>query len=543
MGLWQRENAASDRARSGASSRFRIRAWAVALWVVLWQVAAMLMDSALLLPGPVDVLARFFTLAGTAEFWRRVGFTLLRIVAGFGIGVVLGAVLAAIAMRFHRAGELFAPAMALAKSVPVACFVVLALIWAGASQLAVIVGVLVVAPIVYENVCDGVRATDVRLLEMARVLRVPATRMFAAIYLPQVLPYFRAACASSLGMAWKAGVAAEIIAIPAGSMGEALYGAKIYFDTPDLFAWTLAVVVLSVLFEKAFAWVLDAAAARGMGAGSASKRDSSPEHGSVNPESAHDDVRARTRTDVTSQGSQAVDCIHAPAHAPGDSGASRLDRIEFNGVEKSFGSVSAFSGISFTVEGDAPVCLMAPSGFGKTTLLRMAARLENPDEGSLEVLDVDGSVFVPRVSMAFQEDRLVEHLDALANARIALHARDAAWGDAPRLLERLGIGDCIDKPARSCSGGQRRRIALARALLTPHDALLLDEPFTGLDDASRTRAARIVRAHERGRVVIVATHDGRDAALLGARVVRLDADGRAGAADAVRDEDGGRDVQ
>ncbi len=537
MGLWQRDDAASNKTRSDASSRFRIRAWAVVLWIMLWQAAAMLMDSALLLPGPVDVLARFFALAGTAEFWGRVGFTLLRIVAGFVIGVVFGAALAAIAMRFCRAGELFAPAMALAKSVPVACFVVLALIWAGASQLSVIVGVLVVAPIVYENVCDGVRATDVRLLEMAQVLRVPAARTFTAIYLPQVLPYFRAACASSFGMAWKAGVAAEIIAIPAGSMGEALYGAKIYFDTPDLFAWTLAVVVLSVLFEKAFAWVLDAAAARGMGAGSASKHDS------AHSEEVRDAVRLEPQSGMGDRKTQSVERFHSPVHAPGESDSSLLARIEFDGVGKSFGPVPAFSGVSFAAGIDDPVCLMAPSGFGKTTLLRMAARIEEPDEGSVEALGADGNGLVPRVSMAFQEDRLVEHLDALANARIALHARDAAWGEAPRLLERLGVGDCIGKPARSCSGGQRRRIALARALLTPHDALLLDEPFAGLDDASRTRAARIVRSHEQGRVIIVATHDGRDAALLGACVVRLDADGRAGAADAVWDGDGGCDVQ
>ena len=541
MSFWRRDNAASDKARGSDSSRFRIRPWAVVLWIAVWQIASMLMDSSLLLPGPVEVLARFFELAAAAEFWRRVAFTLLRIIAGFVIGAAVGVALAACAMRFRRTGELFAPAMALAKSVPVACFVVLALIWAGASELSVVVAVLVVVPIVYENVCDGVRATDARLLEMAQVLRVPALRTLTAIYIPQVLPYARAAFASSLGMAWKAGVAAEIIAIPAGSMGEALYGAKIYFDTPDLFAWTLAVVVLSVLFEKAFAWVLDAVAARGMRAGSASKGVSSLEHGSVCLESACDNVRVRSQADVASRGSQDVDRIHALACAPGDSGASRLDRIEFKGVGKSFDSVSAFSDISFTVEGDAPVCLMAPSGFGKTTLLRMAACVENPDEGSVKALDVDGSVFAPRISMAFQEDRLIEHLDALANARIALHARDAVWDDAPRLLERLGIGDCIGKPARSCSGGQRRRIALARALLTPHDALLLDEPFTGLDDASRTRAARIVRAHERGRVVIVATHDGRDAALLGARVVRLDSDERVD--DAARSEGGDRDVQ
>lgn len=531
MSFWRRDNAASDKARGSDSSRFRIRPWAVVLWIAVWQIASMLMDSSLLLPGPVEVLARFFELAATAEFWRRVAFTLLRIIAGFVIGAAVGVALAACAMRFRRTGELFAPAMALVKSVPVACFVVLALIWAGASELSVVVAVLVVVPIVYENVCDGVRATDARLLEMAQVLRVPALRTLTAIYIPQVLPYARAAFASSLGMAWKAGVAAEIIAIPAGSMGEALYGAKIYFDTPDLFAWTLAVVILSVLFEKAFAWLLDAAAVKGMGAGAAS------EGGSAHPEPVCTPGSLMPQFGETGQGSQ----VDEHTRTSNASESSMRARMKFKGVGKSFNSTLAFSNVSFVAGDDAPVCLMAPSGFGKTTLLRMAARLEYPDEGTIKALDVDGRAFVPRVSIAFQEDRLIEHLDALANARISLRARDAAWDDAPRLLEGLGIGDCIGKPARSCSGGQRRRIALTRALLTPHDVLLLDEPFAGLDDASRIRAARIVRSHEQGRVVIVATHDERDTELLGARVVRLDSDGHA--ADAARDEGGGCDVQ
>lgn len=547
------QNDDSAKRRGHASSmRFRIRLWAVVAWFAAWQIASMLMSSALLLPGPADVLVRFFELAATSEFWMRVAFTLVRIAEGFALGMLLGLLCAAGAMRFVRLGELFAPAIALMKSVPVACFVVLALIWAGASQLSVVVSVLVVTPIVYENVCDGVRSTDVRLLEMAHVLRVGAWRRLVAVYMPQVLSYFRAACATGMGMAWKAGVAAEIIAIPARSMGEALYSARIYFNTADLFAWTLAVVVLSVLFEKALSWLLArgerALARQASGPGRGVKLSPGPKDPNPNP-------------------NPNPNPCNTPRHSPrgNDALESETAVVDFCGVAKSFGGVPTFSNISFAASPDAPVCLMAPSGFGKTTLLRMAAGLEAPDEGAVSLTFVrdggsnegapctacghmsgrgadslhDGlggnahsslvranarSRFphkAPRVSMAFQEDRLIEHLDALANARLALYPRDAAWNEAPSLLEALGVGECVDKPARACSGGQRRRIALARALLTPHDILLLDEPFAGLDDAARKAAAAIVRVREAGRVLVVATHDFRDAELLGAQVVRL----------------------
>lgn len=570
-------NGGSSKRRGHASStRFRIRPWAVVAWVAAWQIASMLMSSALLLPGPADVLVRFFELAATSEFWMRVAFTLVRIAEGFAFGTLLGLLCAAGAMRFARLGELFAPAMALMKSVPVACFVVLALIWAGASQLAVVVSVLVVAPIMYENVCDGVRSTDVRLLEMAHVLRVPSLRRLSAIYLPQVWPYFRAACASGMGMAWKAGVAAEIIAIPAGSMGEALYGAKIYFDTADLFAWTLAVVCLSVLFEKALSWLLVGVdGAFGATAGASSRRSGSVGlyRGGKGVSGADADPGAASRSDSHSDSNPSPDPSPNPALRQPYCGHGacepELSVVRFCDVAKSFDGVQAFSGVSFVAEPGTSVCLMAPSGFGKTTLLRMAAGLETPDEGSVSLCRIhregeSGSSYqegpacnscaadprhsslrgatsganalpryggagarprsvraVPCVSMVFQEDRLIEHLDALANARLALRPHDAAWAEAPSLLEALGVGECIGRPACACSGGQRRRIALARALLAPHGILLLDEPFSGLDSRSRETVAAIVRDREEGRTLIVAAHDPYEAELLSSCVVRL----------------------
>ena len=109
-----------------------------------------------------------------------------------------------------------------------------------------------VFPPVYLNVLSGIGSADRQLLEMAKVFRVPFGRRLRGVYLPAVLPHFRAAASLGLGLCWKSGVAAEVIGLPALSIGEALYNAKVYFLTPDLFAWTAVIVAVSVAFEKLF---------------------------------------------------------------------------------------------------------------------------------------------------------------------------------------------------------------------------------------------------------------------------------------------------
>ena len=87
--------------------------------------------------------------------------------------------------------------------------------------------------------------------------RAPLRRQLRGIYLPQVLPYFRSAVSLAVGLCWKAGAAAEVIGLPAGTVGENLYNAKVYFQTPDLFAWTAVIVAVSLVFEKLFLWAVD----------------------------------------------------------------------------------------------------------------------------------------------------------------------------------------------------------------------------------------------------------------------------------------------
>ena len=231
----------------------KIRLWAVIFWLAVWQLAAMGLARAyphgsLLLASPAAVLYRLGQLAVTAAFWQTVGWSAARIFGGFLLSTLLAVLLAALAAWKNGVGELLAS------------FIILALVWLNSRSLSLFISALMVFPPVYLNVLEGIRRTDGQLLEMARVFRVPFSRRLRYIYLPQIMPYFRTAVSLGLGLCWKAGAAAEVIGLPAGSVGERLYTAKVYFQTPDLFAWTVTIVAVSVLFERLFLILTDWAA-------------------------------------------------------------------------------------------------------------------------------------------------------------------------------------------------------------------------------------------------------------------------------------------
>ena len=226
-------------------------------WLGVWQAAAVAIGQEVFLVSPVQAIGTLVELLPQAEFWQRIGFSAGRILLGFGLGVLSSAVLAVAAEKWEWVDALLAPVMQLVKATPVASFIILALVWLNSRSLSLFISALMVFPPVYLNVLEGICRTDRRLLEMVRVFRVPLGRRLRGIYLPQVMPYFRTAVSLGLGLCWKAGAAAEIIGLPAGSMGERLYTAKVYFQTADLFAWTVTIVAVSVAFERLFLALVD----------------------------------------------------------------------------------------------------------------------------------------------------------------------------------------------------------------------------------------------------------------------------------------------
>jgi NitT/TauT family transport system permease protein len=224
---------ASTSPSDGGSRRNAIRVWSVLLWLAVWQIAAMAIGHDILLVSPVTVVRRLVELAVTGSFWNSIGFSLLRIIGGFFLAAGTGLLFAAASYRFRAIEIMLEPPMQTIKAPPVASFVILILIWVPSRNLSVVISFLMVLPIMYTNVLAGIRSTDRQLLEMADVFRVPTGRRIRYIYVSQVLPYFRSACSVALGLGWKSGIAAEVIGIPVGSIGEKLYQSKIFLDTPD----------------------------------------------------------------------------------------------------------------------------------------------------------------------------------------------------------------------------------------------------------------------------------------------------------------------
>lgn len=220
------------------------------LWIGVWQLIALWVDREVLVPTPWTVAVRLTALLQTAAFWSTVAFSILRITAGFLCGVILGTLTGILTAKLPLSDDLLSPLLTVIRATPVASFIILALVWMGKDAIPVFISFLMVFPIMQSNVGMGVRSTPQALLEMAQVYRVPSLRRIRAIYFPAVLPYFSAGCRTCLGLAWKAGVAAEVISLPMRSIGRQLYYSKLYLETVDVFAWTVTVIVLSLLIEK-----------------------------------------------------------------------------------------------------------------------------------------------------------------------------------------------------------------------------------------------------------------------------------------------------
>lgn len=232
------------------------KAGAILFALAVWQTGAMLVNRSFLIATPAAVVQRLFSLCTEPGFLSTLGFSFVRIVSGYLLALAAGSLLAVIAGRFRIAEVMLWPFIQAIKSVPVASIIILCLIWLNSKSLSVFISFLMVLPIVYTNMLQGIMSTDAKLLEMAGLFRVGWLKRMKFIYLPHLRPFLMSACSLSIGLSWKAGVAAEVIGIPDGSIGEMLYESKVYYSITDLFAWTVIIVVVSVLFEKLFLYLI-----------------------------------------------------------------------------------------------------------------------------------------------------------------------------------------------------------------------------------------------------------------------------------------------
>jgi len=233
----------------------RLPVWAASLlcaifWLAVWEGLALLVGKEVLLPSPFVTVKRIAELSVTSGFWLSCALSMLRIALGFLLAVAAGALIALLTAFVPFLRTLFSPALSVIKATPVASFIVLALVWMKSGTIPVFTSFLMVLPVVWSNAHAGLLSVDRDLLEMTRVYRLSRAERMKKLYLPSALPYFTAACGTGAGLAWKAGIAAEVLSRTAFSIGREIYDSKIYLETVDLFAWTAVLIVISVAFER-----------------------------------------------------------------------------------------------------------------------------------------------------------------------------------------------------------------------------------------------------------------------------------------------------
>ena len=439
-------------------------------WLLIWQILSMWIGQEILMVSPVATGKRLIQLLPKVYFWNTVLCSVERIMGGFLLGALAGTTMAVLAYRYRKIEELCCPMVCVMKSTPVASVIILLLMWMSSRNLSVGIVFLMIFPILYTNVLEGLQQMNPKLAELAEVFELPKWVRVRWLAIPQLLPYVRAGCVLGIGLAWKAGTAAEVIGISGGTIGEMLYQAKIYLETADLLAWTVMILVLSYVFEKLFLRMLDMAGER-------LKRMQISESRRVDKRKNISEERQATQQDIV------------------------LDHLS-----KSYGDHHVIQDLSQIFPCGQTTCIMAPSGAGKTTLLRLLMGLEVPNSG--RITGMDGR----KKSAVFQEQIFGEDLSVYANIRIVrkrklFEPEKQEYEKIKTELESVGLLGCMDQKVKELSFGMRQRVALVRAFYADWDVLFLDEPFRGLDKSTRELVMEYTKRKCSGKQVLFITHD------------------------------------
>lgn len=456
---------------------------AVIFWLIVWQLLSWLIGNPILFCGPIESAEALISGVVQLGFWETILRTLLQIIIGFLIAAVLGLLLGVLAGRLPVTEQLLSPLMSVIKSTPVVCIIALFLVWVGSSiTTSIVVGLVVICPYYYA-VLEASHAASEEISEMLNVFNVKRMRRICFIDWLTASPFIMAATKNAAGMAWKAGVAAELIGLPFGTIGEQIYLSKLSLDTASIISWTAVVIFLGWITEKAVVGIVDTLA-------------KAPFKRLEKKYKEAPSANLQTST---------AERMPSPASAIIDEGC------------KDFGEQRLYDCLQIDVNAGDRICIMAPSGSGKTTLLRTISGAVHLDSGILSIAPADASI-----SMVFQEPCLIEEFSAGANLAL-ISADEEELSSAKSILEKL-IADPStyeNKLASQLSGGMRKRVEIARALAHPSSILLLDEPFNGLDDETRYNTAKIINENIYGRTLIVATHNAEDASLLNAKIIHL----------------------
>lgn len=453
----------------------------IIFWLLLWQVVAVAVRNPLLLPSPTETLDGLFRLARDPVYYLDIGATIFRCAAAILLSLFFGAVLSLASYKLAFVREALSLPVAFFKSAPIMAVAIYFIFLLTSGNVPILVCFIMCFPIVYTNLLQGFDSMDRKYTEAAGMYGLSAFMMTRFIYIPQLYPYFRSAMSLIAGLSWKAVVTAEVLSIPKFSLGYKLMNAKYYLNTDLLFAYVATIVAISIIFEKMIKLWLD-------------KHDKRPYSGSK--------------------------IIKHKIKKAEEKGSESRPDIRLENISKRFGDKIIFEDYSETLQGGKTTAIMAPSGTGKTTLMRILIGLEKPDAGTVYVGDLPEDKYMGRISVLFQEDRLLPWLNNFDNVAIA--AKDADSERIGELLDSAGLANEKYQLPESLSGGMNHRVAICRTLVTDADIVTADEPFRGLDDATRDRIIEdIWKPETKDKTTLIITHERELAEEIADRIIAL----------------------
>lgn len=443
------------------------------LWIGIWEALCLFVGNTILLASPVEVLKELLNQMQEMDFYQSVLFSLVRIMSGFILGLVAGILLGMTAFFKSLIMEVLAPIVTLLKSIPIASFVVLLLIWMGSKYLSIWIAFLVVFPNVYLHTIMGLMHTDQKLLEMASVFSMSRMQKLSYLYIPAMLPFLISSVEVSIGMSFKSGVAAEVIGTPAFSFGEKLYLSKIQLNTAGVFAWTIVIILVSFAMEKLFLFLIKQL----------------KEVHLLNKRIRRYQKKSIQIDNDDSEGEIVID-----------------------NLSKRYEEKVIFDKLSLRLKKGGIYCMMGPSGSGKTTFFQILLGLIKKEEGKIE------GVTKGRVAAVFQDVRLLEEQEAIDNAFL-FHtlSKGNVWEEEE--YKRLLPKESMHKLVKELSGGMQRRVAILRAMNYDASLVILDEPFSGLDERTKKIVASYIREKKGNKTLLVATHNKEDVSLLKGEII------------------------
>ncbi len=222
----------------------------ILFWIAVWQAVYLAVGKVIIVPSPLNTLTALINMAVTAEFYYNVAATMERVIAGILISFAAGMATAIMSYLLPIVRDMLKFVVDILKATPVMAVIIFALLWLTSGNVPIFVCFLMCYPVVYTNVLSGLDSMDRKYIEMSHIYQVRTTDVIRSIYIPFVTPHIKSALSLTTGLSWKTVVAAEVLSSPKFSMGYNLLNAKVYLDTESLFAWIIAIVGLSIIFEK-----------------------------------------------------------------------------------------------------------------------------------------------------------------------------------------------------------------------------------------------------------------------------------------------------